>query len=104
MKLVGVLDLRQNLAKHLDRVAEEGEGIIIVQRSKPVARLIPYREEPMSEEQSPYVYGTRHDDDEQNVDLPTDLASTALARCNLNKSAARRALLQALMKLEDSQP
>jgi len=103
MKLVGVLDLRQNLAKHLEHVAT-GEEIVIVQRSKPIARLIPYEREPMSEEQSPYVYGTRHDDDEQNVDLPTDLASTALARCNLNKSAARRALLQALMKLEDSQP
>jgi len=103
MKLVGVLDLRQNLAKHLEHVAT-GEEIVIVQRSKPVARLTPYEREPMSEEQSPYVYGTRHDDDEQNVDLPTDLASTALARCNLNKSAARRALLQALMKLEDSQP
>lgn len=103
MKLAGVLDLRQNLAKHLEHVAT-GEEIVIVQRSKPVARLTPYEREPMSEEQSPYVYGTRHDDDEQNVDLPTDLASTALARCNLNKSAARRALLQALMKLEDSQP
>ena len=99
MKLVGVLDLRQNLAKHLEHVAT-GEEIVIVQRSKPIARLIPYEREPMSEEQSPYVYGTRHDDDEQNVDLPTDLASTALVRCNLNKSAARRALLQALLKLE----
>ena len=43
MKLVGVRELRDKLAEHLDRVAEEGEGIIIVQRSKPIARLIPYR-------------------------------------------------------------
>ena len=99
MEIIGVRALRHNLAEYLEHV-EQGEEYIIVQRSKPVARLIPYREEPMSEEQSPYVYGTRHDDDEQNEDLPTDLASTALVRCNLNKSAARRALLQALLKLE----
>lgn len=53
MKLVGVLDLRQNLAKHLEHVAT-GEEIVIVQRSKPIARLIPYEEAPMTEDQAPY--------------------------------------------------
>lgn len=52
MKMVGVLDLRQNLAKYLDRVAEQGESLVIVQRSKPVARLIPYREKLMSEDEA----------------------------------------------------
>lgn len=53
MQVVGVLDLRQNLAKHLDRVAD-GEHLIIVQRSKPIARLIPYQEDTVSEDPAPY--------------------------------------------------
>ena len=98
MKLVGVLDLRQNLAKHLDRVAEECEGIIIVQRSKPIARLIPYREEPMSEERAEYTTaaegGAFHLDDQGDIQPSAQaLVQTLLTVHRGDRAAAARALL-----------
>ena len=93
MKLVGVLDLRQNLAKHLDRVAEEGEGIIIVQRSKPIARLIPYREEPMSEERAEYTTAFHLDDQGHIQPAPQALVQALLTVHHGDRAAAARALL-----------
>ena len=93
MKLVGVLDLRQNLAKHLDRVAEEGEGIIIVQRSKPIARLIPYREEPMSEERAEYTTAFHLDDQGHIQPSAQALVQTLLTVHRGDAQAAARALL-----------
>ena len=101
MKLVGVLDLRQNLAKHLDRVAEEGEGIIIVQRSKPIARLIPYREEPMSEDKASYTVGAPPDVDQLlREDLAGYLAFNAYRQAHSDKQAAIRALAEAILKVQ----
>lgn len=96
MKLVGVLDLRQNLAEHLSQVAQ-GEEIIIVQRSKPIARLRPYEEAPVSEDPAPY---SALPEDLDATALADELASIALARARDDKRAARVALLQALMMLE----
>jgi prevent-host-death family protein len=37
---VGIAELRQNLSKHLRRV-EEGERLVVTDRNRPVAELIP---------------------------------------------------------------
>ena len=44
MKMVGVLELRQNLAGFLTQVAD-GEEIVVLHRNRPIARLLPYKEE-----------------------------------------------------------
>ena len=88
MKLVGVRELRDKLAEHLDYVAQ-GEGIIVVQRSKPIARLIPYREEPMSEEQAAF-----HLDDQGDIQPSAQaLVQTLLTVHRGDAQAAARALL-----------
>ena len=87
MKLVGVLDLRQNLAEHLSQVAQ-GEGIIIVQRSKPIARLIPYREGNMSEERTPYVIPS------PDGDNLSELVNLALFLAHDDQTEAARLLAQ----------
>jgi prevent-host-death family protein len=40
---VGVRELRQNLSKYLDRV-KEGESLVVTERGREVARLVPSRE------------------------------------------------------------
>ena len=88
MKLVGVRELRDKLAEHLDYVAT-GEPIVIVQRSKPIARLIPYREEPMSEEQAAF-----HLDDQGDIQPSAQaLVQTLLTVHRGDAQAAARALL-----------
>jgi prevent-host-death family protein len=37
---VGVRELRQNLSRYLERV-KAGEGLVVTERGRPVARLIP---------------------------------------------------------------
>ncbi len=92
MKLVGVLDLRQNLAEHLSQVAL-GEDIIIIQRSKPIARLIPYREASMSEERAPYVIPSAEGDS------LSELVNLALFLADEDPTEAARLLAQAAANL-----
>ena len=96
MKLVGVRELRDKLAEHLDRVAT-GEEIVIVQRSKPIARLLPYQERPMSEDPAPYtaLEGSAFEIDEQGHIRPSAqaLAQTLLTVHRGDAQAAARALL-----------
>ncbi len=40
---VGVRELRQNLSRYLDRV-KEGESLVVTERGREVARLVPSRE------------------------------------------------------------
>lgn len=61
MEIIGVRALRHNLAEYLEHV-EQGEEYIIVQRSKPVARLMPYREDTVSQEPTPKTYADIDED------------------------------------------
>jgi prevent-host-death family protein len=48
MKTVNISDLKAHLSSHIQRV-QEGEEVIVCNRSKPVARIVPYRSEDYSE-------------------------------------------------------
>lgn len=43
MKRVGIADLKAHLSGHLKAV-RKGESVIVVDRDKPIARLVPYDE------------------------------------------------------------
>ena len=43
-KRVGIADLKSRLSEHL-RLVRKGGEIIVVDRNKPIARLVPYAEE-----------------------------------------------------------
>lgn len=50
MELVGVAELKKRLSEYLDRV-KDGEEIIVADRGRPVARLIPFQSVPLSDEE-----------------------------------------------------
>ena len=102
MEIIGVRALRHNLAEYLEQT-EQGKAFVIVQRSKPVARLIPYEEEAMSEEQAAYI--TPSDLNEQleqmqREGLAGELAFNAYGQTGLDKQAAIRALAEAILKVQ----
>ena len=104
-KAIGVVEFRDHTGEVLDRV-QGGQRYIIHRFGRPVAGLVTTTdlerlEEPVSEERASY---TTEADDQGQDDLVTALASAALARRNLNKREARRALLLAALLLEDGQP
>jgi len=105
MKVVGVRELRDNLADHLEHVAD-GEEIVIVQRSKPIARLLPYEERPMSEDKPPYMLDDAEPDPNEQFDqlLREDLAGflafNAYHQEHGDKQAAVRALAEAILKVQ----
>ena len=49
MKTVNIGDLKANLSAHL-KLVRDGEVVLICHRNKPVARILPYRPEGISEE------------------------------------------------------
>lgn len=59
--VVGVIKLRQHMAEYIRR-AEQGEAFVIVRNNEAVARLVPAREEPMSEEPTPETYADIDDE------------------------------------------
>jgi prevent-host-death family protein len=55
MKTVNVADLKNNLSAYLDEV-EKGNQIVVLNRTKPVARLIPIHIDELSEEEERLVF------------------------------------------------
>ena len=54
MPLVDVADLKKNLRKHLKRV-KDGKEIVIVERGRPVAKLVPFAEDRIGEQDLAFV-------------------------------------------------
>jgi prevent-host-death family protein len=50
VELVGVAELKKRLSEYLDRV-KEGEEVIVSERGRPVARLMPFQSVPLSDEE-----------------------------------------------------
>ena len=92
MKMIGVLTLRQNLAKYLEQVAT-GEEVIILCNNNPIARLTPYEREPMSEERAEYTTAFHLDDQGHIQPAPQALVQALLTVHHGDRAAAARALL-----------
>ena len=43
--IVNIQEAKTHLSRHLETVAATGEGIVIAKAGKPIARLVPYKEE-----------------------------------------------------------
>lgn len=50
MKVVNISDLKAQLSAHI-RLVEEGEEVVICDRNKPVARIVPYHLDDYSEQE-----------------------------------------------------
>lgn len=100
MEFVGVLTFRQQLAKYLAEVAA-GKHLVILRNNQPIARLIPYREEPMSEDKASYTVGAPPDFDQlPREDLAGYLAFNAYRQAHSDKTEAIRALAEAILKVQ----
>ena len=100
--VVGVIKLRQHMAEYIRR-AEQGEAFVIVRNNEAVARLVPARKEPMSEERA--TYNTEQPAPEEADRLVAlfapRLVHQVLEQCWQDKRTARRVLLAALLKMEE---
>ena len=98
--VVGVLKLRQHMAEYIKR-AEQGEAFVIVRNNEAVARLVPAREEPMSEDKASYTVGAPPDVDQLlREDLAGYLAFNAYHQAHSDKAEAIRALAEAILKVQ----
>ncbi len=50
MRMVNIADLKAQLSAHIQRV-RKGEEVLVCDRNKPVARIVPYRPEDYSDQE-----------------------------------------------------
>lgn len=72
-KTVGVRDFRQRIGQHLDD-ALRGHPITVTRQGRPIARLIPYEEEDVSEDPAPYQTTSSRSNRGELTDLALFLA------------------------------
>ena len=81
MDRIGVRELRQNASRYIDRVTQ-GESLVVTDRGRPVARLVPVAVDPWSDMIASGRVTPAEDDgdvaDESPVDYKVD-ASAVLA-------------------------
>jgi len=65
MKTVGIFEAKAKLSEICERVASNKESVLITRRGKPLVRIDPLEETPMTISEARAAYMAKHDDEEQ---------------------------------------
>jgi prevent-host-death family protein len=88
--MVGVRDFRQRIGQHLDDTLR-GHPITVTRQGRPIARLIPYQEDPVTEDPAPYRVAP--------LANQSELTDLALFLADGDKVEAARLLAEAISEL-----
>lgn len=114
MNTIPSVALRKQVSEHLDRVRLTGERIIITQRGKPAAVLVPIGDLDKLEGDVKSIESMTRNTDYERARKPLVISDTlenlsqryanaVMSECSGNVGVARRVLLEALLKLENSE-
>ncbi|HUB19147.1 MAG TPA: type II toxin-antitoxin system prevent-host-death family antitoxin [Acidobacteriaceae bacterium] len=90
MKTVNIGELRDQLSAYLQYV-RRGEEVVVKDRNKPVARILPFREDSLSEVETRLVAEGKLKLPERKMDWD---AFFALPKANVPRKVAVRALIE----------
>ena len=65
MKTVGIFEAKAKLSEICERVASNKESVLITKRGKPLVRIDPLEETPMTISEARAVYMAKHGDEEK---------------------------------------